>query len=316
MLLLYNHVKAYSVQHSITELLDSDNESKNLEDSEDEGSDTKWEDDGDMITSTKGSIKGKDKDMASGFGKKKAGKGVKRKRSKVQEEENWLEDDEQDDEGMETDNDYVTPPPKKKNKKSPVITDIRPNKGNNFLNVQPNPLDPNKRTNDVEEDEKMVKEGDTLSPNDKTTSANMETLDNTALEINIDRKNSPLTMLNTMKSEMMDLCKVIDWVYSEMDSFKKKQEDSSKKVDTLEFVGTGKLSTLPNYLNELTKAIGDAEAITYAYGSQFKVVEARLNDLVKQVLNHENTLKKIGEQSQIFLKASADNFSVMISKLE
>lgn len=52
------------------------------------------------------------------------------------------------------------------------------------------------------------------------------------------------------------------------------------------------------------------------HGSQFKVVDARLNDLEKRDLSHENTLNKIGEQSQKIVKASADSFSVMISKLE
>lgn len=45
-------------------------------------------------------------------------------------------------------------------------------------------------------------------------------------------------------------------------------------------------------------------------------MEARFNELEKRVLIHDNTLKKIGEQSQKILKASIDNFSVMISKLE
>lgn len=66
----------------------------------------------------------------------------------------------------------------------------------------------------------MVKEGDTLSPN--AIHLNMETLDNTTAEINIDSKNSPITMLNTMRSGMMEFCKVIDWVYSKMDSSKNK----------------------------------------------------------------------------------------------
>lgn len=87
-------------------------------------------------------------------------------------------------------------------------------------------------------------------------------------------------------------------------------------MDTLEVVGIGKLSTLPNYLTELTKAINDVEDITRAYGSQFKIVEDTFNDLEKRVLSHENTLKKIGEQSQKIMKASIDSFSVMISKLE
>lgn len=51
---------------------------------------------------------------------------------------------------MEIDSDYVTPPPKKKNKQSPIITEINPDKGNDFLNVQPNPKDPNQRIDDVE----------------------------------------------------------------------------------------------------------------------------------------------------------------------
>lgn len=159
-----------------------------------------------------------------------------------------------------------------------------------------------------------MKEGDTLSPN--AIGLNVETLDNTTVEINIDSKISPLTMLNTMKSGMMEFYKVIDWVYSEMDSSKNKQEDSSRKVDTLEAVETGKLSTLPNYLNEFTKAISNVEDITRAYGSQFKVVEARFNDMEKRVLNHENTLKKIEEQSQKILKAFVESFSLIISKLE
>lgn len=87
-------------------------------------------------------------------------------------------------------------------------------------------------------------------------------------------------------------------------------------MDTLEAVGIGKLGTLPNCLNELTKAINDVEDITRAYGSQFKVVEARSNDLEKRVLKHENTLKKIGEQSQNIMKAFVDSFGVMINKLE
>ncbi|XP_057821263.2 (R)-mandelonitrile lyase-like [Cryptomeria japonica] len=83
----------------------------------------------------------------------------------------------------------------------------------------------------------MVKEGDTLPPNDKTTGANVETLYNTTPEINIDIRNSQFTMLNTTKSGMIEFYKVIDWVYSEIDSFKNKQEDSSRKVDTLEAIG-------------------------------------------------------------------------------
>lgn len=65
-----------------------------------------------------------------------------------------------------------------------------------------------------------MKEGDTLSPNG--IGLNVETLDNTTTEMNIDSRKSRLTMLNTMKSGMMELYKVIDWVYSEMDSSKNK----------------------------------------------------------------------------------------------
>lgn len=87
MLLLYNDVKASFVQHSIIELSNSDDESENLDDIEDEGSDTEWDDDGDMITSANGSSKEKDKYLASRSRNKKARKGVKGKRSKVKEED-------------------------------------------------------------------------------------------------------------------------------------------------------------------------------------------------------------------------------------
>lgn len=125
-----------------------------------------------------------------------------------------------------------------------------------------------------------------------------------------------MTMLHTAKNGMMDFNKVMEWFYSKKDSLKTKWTKSSKKVDTLEAVGICNLSSLPNYLNELTKAINDVGAITGAYGSEFKDVEARFNELEKRVLSHENTLKKIGEQSQKILKASVDSFRVMMSKLE
>lgn len=68
-----------------------------------------------------------------------------------------------------------------------------------------------------------MKEGNTLSPN--ATDVNLETMDNFAPEINIDSINSPLTMLNTAKSGMMEFCNEIDWVYLGMDSLKNKLED-------------------------------------------------------------------------------------------
>lgn len=71
--------------------------------------------------------------MASGSGKKTVGKGIKRNKSKVQEEDNWFEEDNEDDEGMETESEYAIPLPKKKTKQSPIITNRSPKEGGRYL---------------------------------------------------------------------------------------------------------------------------------------------------------------------------------------
>lgn len=75
MLILYSHVKASFIQHSITKFLDSEEESKNSNGSEDEGSNTELEDDFDRDTSAKRTRKGSSR--------KTLGRGVKINRSKV-----------------------------------------------------------------------------------------------------------------------------------------------------------------------------------------------------------------------------------------
>lgn len=173
--------------------------------------------------------------MASGSGKKTTRNGVKKNRSKVQEEDSWFEEEDDDDnEGMETESDYATPPPKEKNKQNIFITDIISEKEEGTSKVQSTPLDPNKQTCDVEKEGKMVMQGKTLSPNDKATVADVETLDNAGvfLEFNKGHNNSPITMLHTTKSGMMDSYKVIEWVYSELDCLKNKKAKSSRKVNT------------------------------------------------------------------------------------
>lgn len=69
-------------------------------------------------------------------------------------------------------------------------------------------------------------------------------------------------MIHTTKNGVMKIYKFIKWVYSDIESLKSKQEDSSKKVDILEVVRMGNLSSLLEYLKELTKSIGDVKAIS------------------------------------------------------
>ncbi|XP_059073565.1 eukaryotic translation initiation factor 5-like [Cryptomeria japonica] len=176
-----------------------------------------------------GTEKGKDKDMASGSGRKTFGKGFKGNRKKVQEKDNWFEEDDEDDDGIETESEMS--PHRLRRKLSAV----------------------------------------------------------------------QLSLISVQKRRLIEI-------------LKSKQEASSKKINILEVVRTG--SSLPNNLKELTKAINNVKAITEAYGSKFKVVEAMFNELEKRVYSHEETLKKIREQSHKILKASVDNFIVLISKLK
>lgn len=181
---------------------------------------------------------------------------------------------------METENENATPPPKKKTKCSHVINDIYLEKENGTSKTCSTPVDPNKRTCNVEKEGKMAVVCETLPPNHKIIVVDVETLENNVVFLKFIKgsRDPPMTLFHIAKSGIMEFYKIIEWVYSEMESLKSKQVEFSKKVDTLRVVGTANLSSLPNYLNELTKAISDMEALTRAYGSQFKVVEARFNN--------------------------------------
>lgn len=178
MLLLYNHVKATYVQHSITKLSESEEESDNSDESEDEGFDMELEEDLNRDTSAKGTKKGKAKYIASGLSRKTSDKGVKGSRNKVQEEDSWFEEDDEDDDDMETKSENATPPPKKKTKRSLVITKISPKKEDGTSKTPSTPLDPHRHISGVEKEGKNVVEDVTPPPKDKVTVADVETLEN------------------------------------------------------------------------------------------------------------------------------------------
>lgn len=108
--------------------------------------------------------------------------------------------------------------------------------------------------------------------------------------------------------------KVFLWVQKEITSIKSKQIQEASKIETLEAIGTGKFSSLLDYLGELT--IGNAEEIINAQHNSFQILENRVGATEKRIEGVENTTKRIGEKSHKIIKASFDSIKVLISKLE
>lgn len=135
-----------------------------------------------------------------------------------------FEEDDEDDDGMETKSEISIPLPEKKTKRSPAITNISLEKEVGTSNSPSCPLDPSRWTCGVEKGANNVMKGATLPPKDRVTIVDVETLENNVdfLEFYKDSNDSPIDMLHTSKNGMVEIYKVIKWVYSEIKSLKSK----------------------------------------------------------------------------------------------
>lgn len=97
------------------------------------------------------------------------------------------------------------------------------------------------------------------------------------------------------KNDIDSFNKVFLWVQMEVTSIKPKQTQEAIKIETLEDIGTGKFSSLPDFLSELTKAIRNAKEIINAQHNSFQILQNRAGATKKKMEGFENKLKKIEE---------------------
>ncbi|XP_059076436.1 uncharacterized protein LOC131875780 [Cryptomeria japonica] len=252
MVVLYNHIKNTTVQLNIVEVSDSNEELDESDDDDGEGYDieVEVEDDPHIPGWSKQKMK---------TGQEDQGKGSVRRKQKEEDDDNLYEEEDETDDDMETDSEDVQILSSQKHKgKNLRSEDLGSKSCLPFSNVS-------KEKGLVGEDTPMKE-------------AKNAELKEVGLEVNFDpvrdkaHDGSHLDIDLYFKNGTNYFNKVFLWVQKEITSIKEKKIQEASKIKTLEAIGTGKFSSLLDYLSNLTKAISNAEEIINAQCNSFQIL--------------------------------------------
>ncbi|XP_057852043.2 uncharacterized protein LOC131062409 [Cryptomeria japonica] len=283
-------------QLNIVEVYESDEELDDSDDDDGEGYETEAdvEDEPHITGSSKQRRKKGQEDQI---------KGLARRKKKGEDDESWYEEEDETEDDMETNNEEVQ------------ILSSQKHKGKTLRNEDVGAKS-HSPFSTSSKDKGLVGK-DTSMKEDK--SANFKEV---GLEVNLDpmgdktQDGSHLDIDLSFKNDIDNFNKVFLWVQKEITSIKDKQTQEANKIETLESIGTGNFSSLPDCLSELTKAISNAEEIINAQRNRFQILENRARATEKSLEGVENMLKKIGEQSHKILKTTSESIKVLIIRLE